>query len=615
MTATATQTITATIGAQTLPALLLKQADAQPDAIAFREKKFGLWQESTWREYARRTAHVAAGLLELGVVRGDRIAIHAENRPEWLISDLAAQAIGAVSVGVYPTSPETEVGYLLGHSETVVLIAEDEEQLDKAIAVRDKLPKLRKIVVIDTRGVRILGSDPMVVTYAELEALGAAKTDAEADFAQRVHAIDQTTVAIIVYTSGTTGPPKGAMISHRNLMAAANTFTKAFKADPSDDVLSYLPLSHIAERLTSEINALTTGYTVNFGEGGESFMADMRDIQPTIFLGVPRVWEKMLAGVQIRMQDASRLKKAVGRYWEKKGKDFALKRMNGRLGLFERLSAWLGWVMYYRPIRDKLGLRRVRVPISGAAPIAPQVLEYFWSLGVPIREGYGQTEGTAVATYMPEDDVRIGTVGRALPGVELRIAPDGEILVRSPAVFAGYFKNLEATAETVDGDGWLHTGDVGELDANGFLRITDRKKDIIITAGGKNISPSEIENRLKVSPYVREAIVIGDRRKYLTALIGIEGDTVGDWASRRGIPYTTYADLSSRPEVHDLIAKWVEEVNAAFAQVETIKYFRLLPKELDQEEGELTATQKVKRAAISREFETLIEDMYRPGAA
>ena len=611
MTATATQPITATIGAQTLPALLLKQAAEQPDAIAFREKKFGLWQESTWRDYARRTAHTAAGLLELGVERGDRVAIHAENRPEWLITDLAAQAIGAVSVGIYPTSPEAEVQYLLDHSDTVVLIAEDEEQLDKALAVRDELPKLRKIVVIDTRGVRILGKDPMVITYAELEALGAAKADAEMDFAQRVSSIDQTTVAIIVYTSGTTGPPKGAMISHRNLMAASNTFIKAFMAEPSDDVLSYLPLSHIAERLTSEINALTVGYTVNFGEGGESFMSDMRDIQPTIFLGVPRVWEKMLAGVQIRMQDASRLKKATGRYWEKKGKTFASKRMNGRLGAFERFTAWLGWVLYYRPIRDKLGLRRVRVPISGAAPIAPQVLEYFWSLGVPIREGYGQTEGTAVATYMPEDDVRIGTVGRALPGVELRIAPDGEILVRSPAVFAGYFKDHEATAATVDGDGWLHTGDVGEVDRDGFLRITDRKKDIIITAGGKNISPSEIENRLKVSPYVKEAIVIGDRRKYLTALIGIEGDTVGDWASRRGIPYTTYADLSSRPEVEELIAGWVEQVNSEFAQVETIKYFRMLPKELDQEEGELTATQKVKRAAISREFESLIEDMYR----
>ena len=611
MTAAVSQPITATIGAQTLPALLLKQAAAQPDAVAFREKKLGLWQESTWATYARRTAHAAAGLLELGVERGDRIAIHAENRPEWLITDLAAQGIGAVSVGIYPTSPEAEVEYLLNHSDTVVLIAEDEEQLDKALAVREKLPKLRKIVVIDTRGVRILGQDPMVITYAELEALGAARGDAEADFARRVNAIDQTTVAIIVYTSGTTGPPKGAMISHRNLMAAANTFIKAFHAEPTDDVLSYLPLSHIAERLTSEINALTVGYTVNFGEGGESFMADMRDIQPTIFLGVPRVWEKMLAGVQIRMQDASRLKRAVGRYWETKGKTFATKRMNGRLGGFERLSASIGWVLYYRPIRDKLGLRRVRVPISGAAPIAPQVLEYFWSLGVPIREGYGQTEGTAVATYMPDDDVRIGTVGRPLPGVELRIGHDGEILVRSPAVFTGYFKNLEATAETVDGDGWLHTGDVGELDRDGFLKITDRKKDIIITAGGKNISPSEIENRLKVSPYVREAIVIGDRRKYLTALIGIEGDTVGDWASRRNVPYTTYGDLSSRPEVTELIGSWVEEVNAEFAQVETIKYFRLLPKELDQEEGELTATQKVKRAAIAREFESLIEEMYR----
>ncbi len=312
------------------------------------------------------------------------------------------------------------------------------------------------------------------------------------------------------------------------------------------------------------------------------FAQDLRDVQPTFFLGVPRVWEKMLAAVEIRMQDAS---------W--------LKRRTHRAGLFKR------------PLREKLGMSRCRIALSGAAPIAPQVLEYFRELGVPIREGYGQTENTAICTYTPHDDVRIGTVGKAVPGVEIRIAEDGEILTRSAGVFQGYLGNPSATAQAVDADGWLYTGDVGELDADGFLRITDRKKDIIITAGGKNISPSEIENKLKVSPYVREAIVIGDRRKYLTALIGIEFDTVGNWAGRRGLAYTTYADLSAKPDVRALIDEVVREANGRLAQVEQIKKFTLIGKELDHEDGELTATQKVKRRAMEQRFAAEIEAMYR----
>jgi long-chain acyl-CoA synthetase len=591
-----------------LPGLLLRQAARRPQAVAMRKKDLGRWKEYTWRDYAERAARVGLGLLELGVGPGDCVAVHSENRPAWLLSDLAIQGIGAMTVGIYPTSPTAEVQYLLEHSESKVLIAEDEEQFDKAWAVRDKLPRLEKIVVVETRGVRML-DDPMVMTFAELEGLGAGRDPGE--WAQRVDQLQPDDTAIIVYTSGTTGPPKGAMLTHRNLLAAGQTFVEAFDARPDDEVLSYLPLCHVAERLGSAIDALTVGYVVNFGEGGESFVTDLQEVQPTIFLGVPRVWEKMMAGVQIRLGDASWAKRTMARFWLARGAKTARKRMNGKAGPVDRLTGWLGWVLLFRSLRDKLGLGRVRIAISGAAPIAPQVLEFFWSLGVPVREGYGQTEGTAVATYTPADDVRIGKVGKALPGVGVRIAEDGEILVRGPAVFKAYLKNPEATGDTVDGDGWLHTGDVGELDADGFLTITDRKKDIIITAGGKNISPSEIENRLKVSPYVREAVVIGDRRKYLTALIGIEGDTVGNWATRHSIPFTTYADLSTKPEVRDLIAQWVESVNAELAQVETVKRFELLPKEMDHEEGELTATQKVKRSAIAQEFADLIEAMYR----
>ena len=607
-TATATlDTPTAVLKATSLPGLLVQRAEERPTAVALRKKDLGRWREYTWEEYRTRAARIGLGLLELGVQPGDRVAIHSENRPAWLLADMGIQGIGAVTVGIYPTSPAAEVEYLLSHSESVVLVAEDEEQLDKALAVRDKLPALRHIVIVDTRGVRDL-DDPMLLTFAQLEEMGTQRPADE--WRERVLALDPADPAVIVYTSGTTGPPKGAMLSHHNLMAAAELVTTLYEAGPDDEVLSYLPLCHIAERLTSVIDALGVGYTVNFGEGGESFMTDLQEVQPTFFLGVPRVWEKMLAGIQIRMNDASRLKRLLYKFWLEQGSRLARKRMRGGLNPLDKLVYGLGWLMVFRSLRQKLGLGRVRVALSGAAPIAPQVLEFFWALGVPVREGYGQTEGTALATYTPDDQVRIGTVGKPLPGLEIKIAEDGEILVRGPGVFLGYFKNEAATKETVDAEGWLHTGDVGELDEDGFLKITDRKKDIIITAGGKNISPSEIENRLKVSPYIREAVVIGDRRKYLTALIGIEPDTVGDWATRRHLSYTTYRDLTTKPEVRGLVQGVVDEVNKELAQVETIKRFELIPKELDHEEGELTATQKVKRSAIAKEFSDLIEAMY-----
>jgi long-chain acyl-CoA synthetase len=579
----------------TLPELLLQHARERPDAPAIREKRRGRWHELSWHDYADRVARVAQGLRDLGVQPGDRVAIHGENRPEWVIADLAIQGIGAVSVGVYPTSPAAEVEYLLAHSDSVVLIAEDEEQLDKALAVRERLPALRQIVLIDPRNVREL-DDAMVMTWEQLEDHDPLETYGRN--------LDPGETAVIVYTSGTTGPPKGAMLTHANLTWAAATFRRAFATGPDDEVLSYLPLCHVAERLGTVINGLGTGYAVNFGEGGESFVQDLRDVQPTLFAAVPRVWEKMLATVEIKMADASALK----RWSYRTAMRLAPDRMGGRLGPADRVRALIADALALRALRDKLGLARVERAVCGAAPIAPQVLEYFWALGVPVYEIYGQTENTAVCTFMPFDDVRIGTVGKPLEGVEVKIAEDGEILTRSPAVFAGYFRDPEATAAAIDADGWLHTGDVGTLE--GHLTITDRKKDVIITAGGKNVSPSEIENRLKVSPYVREAIVVGDRRKYLVALVGIEADTVSDWAARRGLAFTTYGDLSRKGEVRELIAGWVDEVNKDLAQVETIKRFALIEKELDHEDGELTATLKVKRRALERQFEKQIAELY-----
>jgi long-chain acyl-CoA synthetase len=592
---------------RTLPAQLLERAAESPTATAYRYKKLGVWHATTWSAYAADAAAFGLALEVLGVKAGDRVAIAADNRPEWLLADLGVQGIGAISVGIYPTCPASEVSYLLSHSGARVVVCEDEEQLDKVMEVRGELPDLVAAVIVDTRGVREL-ADPLVTTWDDLLTRG--RDLDTASWEARVGGLDPADTAVIVYTSGTTGPPKGAELTHNNLVAAGAAFTSVFVATPTDEVLSYLPLCHIAERLTSVIDALAVGYVVNFGEGGVSFPQDMREVQPTIFLGVPRIWEKMLAGTEIRMQDASHVKSAIYHWCTKRGRSIATRRLAGKPKPLDGVLRGLCWLLCFRQLRRKLGLSRASTAISGAAPIAPQVLEWFWAMGVEVREGYGQTEGTAIATFTPEGKAKLGTVGIALPGTELRIDDDGEILVRSAGVFKGYLHNEAATRETVDEHGWLHTGDVGTIDSDGYLRITDRKKDIIITAGGKNISPSEIENRLKVSPFVREAIVIGDGRKFLTALIGIELETVGAWALRNSVGYTTYADLASKPDVVALVRKVVEEANAELAQVETIKRFALLPKELDQEEGELTATMKVKRKAIETEFASLIATLY-----
>ncbi len=593
----------------TLPAQLLERAREHPNRVAYRHKRLGVWQVGTWADYAADAAAVGLALGAMGVAPGDGVAVAADNRPEWLIADLGIQGIGAVTVGVYPTSPAAEVRYVLSHSRARVVVCEDEEQLDKVMAVRPELADLAAAVIVDTRGVR-REDDGFVHTWADLLDRGR-RLDADA-WRAKVDALDPSGTALVVYTSGTTGPPKGAELTSRNLVAAGAAFSSAFAATPDDEVLSYLPLSHIAERLISLVVALSVGYVVHFGEGADSFSQDLREVQPTVFLGVPRVWEKMLAATEIRMADATFLKRSVYGWCTARGRGLAARSMAGAPRAADPVLRALCWLACFRQLRRKLGLGRVTTPISGAAPIAPQVLEWFWALGVEVREGYGQTEGTAVATFTPAGRAKLGTVGVALPGVELAIADDGEILVRSATVFKGYLRDVEATARAVDQDGWLHTGDVGALDADGYLRITDRKKDIIITAGGKNVSPSEIENRLKASPFVREAVVVGDRRKYLIALIGVELDTVSAWAARHGLSVTTYAALVARPEVAGLIGSVVDEVNEELAQAETIKRFALLPKELDHDGGELTATMKIKRQAVEAEFAPLIASLYAP---
>ena len=503
-----------------------------------------------------------------------------------------------------------------------MLVAEDQEQVDKALDVIADLPGLQRIVYLEPRGIRGRYDDPRLMGWDELLELGREHRAADPRaLDDRISATQPGDVVTLIYTSGTTGPPKGAMLTVANVEFAIATVVEGggFVSPPPsvhDVLLSYLPLCHVVERTFTTWFNVAAGVQVNFAESVDTVQANLREIQPTLLFGVPRIWEKLLAGVNVRAGNASRLKRASTRLWTGVATRIAdtLVRTGGVHTASSRLLLAVGHVFYYRALRDRLGMRKVRYAISGAAPIAPEVLRFFMGVGIPMYEAYGMTENSAVATANRPGRVRLGTVGEPHRGTELRLDEEtGEVLVRHPAVFAGYWNNPTATAEAVDSDGWLHTGDVGEWVDGTHLRITDRMKDIIITAGGKNIAPSEIENALKTSPFVKEALVVGDARPYLVALIGIEIDTVGDWAQRRRIGYTTYADLADRPEVVELVQGVVNDVNSRLASVEQVKYFRLLRKELDHEDGELTATQKVKRAALVERFGAEVESMYAKG--
>ena len=569
-----------------LPAKLLEHSQTRPNDVAMRHKRFGIWKEFTWGEYLNKVVSVSLGFYELGVREGDKVAIHSENRPEWVFADLAAQTLGSVSVGIYPTSPASEVEYLLSHSEASVLVVEDEEQLDKALEAWDRLEKLQKIVVIDPRGVKEL-NDPRIITFEDLLELGDLVVGKS--FEEMTKAITSSETAIIVYTSGTTGPPKGAMITHENLRFAAITWGLVYEYRKNDEVLSYLPLCHVAERVISVANAVYHGYVVNFGEDTNSFTEDLREVQPTFFLGVPRVWEKMLAAVQIRSNDATWLKRSLFNFWIKQGGLLLQRRLKNKSTFIDSIWFGIGWLFVFRSLKKRLGMMRVREALSGAAPIAPQVLEFLMSVGVPVREGYGMTENTAVATIVPADELYLGSVGKALPLSEVRIAKDGEILTRSDGTFKGYFKNPDATKETII-DGWLHTGDIGEFDYNNYLKITDRKKDILITPGGDNISPLKIENELVNSEIIDQAIVYGDSKPYLVALLVLSDE--------------------KKSSTDEEIKQEIEKTNKKLSKIENIKKFFTINEKFSIENGMLTPTLKLKRFKIIQKYKNLFEKLY-----
>ncbi len=612
----------AAVGYPTVAALIRDRAERSPGNVAMREKEFGIWQEITWSQLWETIRDAAHGLLALGLETGDRVSIHSEDRPEWIILDMATVAVRGITVGLYPTNPAPEVEYLLTDSGARIHLAEDQEQADKVIEVIDHLPALEKIIHVEPRGFRTFADDSRFISWDDFLELGRVHRSANPGAVEEIMAeATDDDVMTLVYTSGTTGPPKGAMLTNANVTYCIDVLVNNEKrlgreapVGPDDTLLTYLPLCHVAERIFSTWTLAANGPTLNFAESIDTVQQNLREIQPTVFFAVPRIWERIHAGVLIRLSDATFFKKLMAKPSMVAARHIGKVRV-AHGGGFTPGSTALYWVfnlLYFRSLKERIGLRRCRYASSGAAAIAPEVLEFFMGLGIDIYELYGMTENTAVATSNMPGRAKLGTVGEAYVDDTVRIDEEtGEIQTRHDGNFKGYWNKPEKTAESFTDDGWLHTGDVGVWVDGTQIRIIDRMKDIIITSGGKNISPSEIENVLKVSPFIKEAMVIGDGRKYLTALLAIEFDTVGDWATRRGIPYTTYRDLAEKPEVIELMQGIVDDTNKRFARVENIRKFAMIPKELDHEDGELTATQKLKRAAMADMFGELIEDMYR----
>ncbi len=597
---------------ETIPAMFWNAVKQRGPDVWMRQKHLGLWRSWTWNQTADAVREIAGGLLSLGFAKGECISILANTLVEWVWADLAVLSAGGVSNGIYPTDAPSQVQYLCEDSRTSLLFVEDDEQLDKALEVRDQLPLLRKIIVFDMEGLHKL-DDPGVMSLDALRTLGRNYLAQHAQaLQQRLDTCLPDDLAILVYTSGTTGKPKGAMHLHSGLVYTVRGYNTLVAQDARDERMCFLPLCHIAERMGGEYFALYTGAKLNFVENPETIPENVREIAPTVFTAVPRVWEKFYSGVMISLKEAGALQQAVYAWGIGVGATIA-----NRVLAAEPVSVWLKieftlaqWLVLDN-VRKLIGIHRARFLVTGAAPISPDLVRWYLALGVPMLEVWGMTETCGASTGVPVDRMKPGSIGPAAAFNEVRLDPaTGEILVRGKNVFAGYLNLPEKTAETIDKDGWLHTGDVGMVDADGFFRITDRMKDIIITAGGKNITPSELENDLKFSPYITDAVVIGDKRPYLTVIIMIDQENVEKFAQDADVPFSNYASLTRAPEVQALIQAELERVNKKFARVEQIKKFFLLETQLSAEDEELTPTMKLKRKLVEKKYSPQIEAMY-----
>ena len=598
-------------GCDTLPKLFLARCREMGARTAHREKVHGIWRSHSWADFHDAARAIGMGLVQLGLDRGDVVAILSEDRKEWIYADLGIQCVGGIVTGIYPTDSAEQVEFLLRHAGSRFVIVENDEQLDKVLEVRDRVPGLRMCVVLDRDGLYEFADDRVVFLDALYECGRAAHEREPERFARAVAESRPDDTAILIYTSGTTGEPKGAMISHENIIFSASSVLQAVPVYEGDEQICFLPLCHVLERLISVFTPLAAKSVVNFAESMETVFDNMREVSPASFTAVPRLWEKVHARVSMLAAEAGPL----GRWAFARALACGMARaghlMEGRrvpLELEARFRLWDFLVL--ANLRRMIGLDRARHISTGAAPIAPDLVRWYWAIGLVMVEGYGQTESAGVLSVNRPMRNKTGSVGLPAPGVELATAADGEILAKGPLVFQGYWRDPEGTAKTIR-DGWLHTGDLGRIDDDGFVWITGRARDIIITAGGKNIAPAAIENQMKCSPFISDAIVIGDRRRYLTALVMIDHEAVEAFAQERRVPFSDFASLCAAGPVQDLIAAEVMEANARFSPVEQVKAFRLIDRQLTASDDEMTPTMKLRRSFVERNHKALIEDMYR----
>jgi len=602
----------------TFPKLALQNARRLSGKVAIREKALGIWQSYTWSQYAEQARLIALGLAALGFTRGDKTAVVGDNRPALYWAILATQALGGIAVPLYQDSIEKEMEYIVDHAEARFAIVEDQEQVDKLLHVRAQCPGLEYVIYDDPGGLRHY-KDSCLLSLQELQERGRKFAEARPGyFEQEVAKGAAEDTAVIAYTSGTTGQPKGAMLSHRNLIETARSAVSRERLDETEEVMAYLPMAWIGDHMFSFSQSMVAGFTTNCPESAETVLADLKEIGPTYFFAPPRIWENILTSVMIRVDDTARIKRGLVRFFL----DLARRVERCRLGhrpvaLRDRLLYPLGRLLVYGPLRDNLGMSRIRVAYTAGEAIGPELFEFYRSLGINVKQLYGMTESSALICIQQDGDVKLDTVGPPLPGVEVRVSPSGEVLYRSPGVFQGYYKNPEATRETLV-EGWVHSGDAGFFDKDGHLKIIDRARDVGRLAGGTIFAPKYLENKLKFSPYIKEAVCVGDGRPFVAALLNIDLVSVGNWAERRGLAYTSYTDLAQKPEVYELIRQEVVRVNRSLLEDEAlrgaqIRRFLLLHKELDPDDQEITRTRKVRRGFIGQKYAPLIEALYGAG--
>ena len=600
---------------QTFPGLLLKHSQNSADSPAFREKYLGIWQTYSWRESAEQVRALACGFAVMGLKRGDTIAIIGDNRPQLYWVFLAAQSIGAVPVPMYQDGVAEELQYVLNHAGVRFAVVEDQEQTDKLFLIKDRCSQLEEIIYKDSRGM-LDYNQPFVHSYTDVQERGRAYDEENPDFFQRELAVTgPDDVAGVFYTSGTTGNPKGVQLTFSNLLVSANRFSHQEALQDDERQINYAPMAWVGDHFFLAL-ALSAGYSTNCPESRETLLTDLKEIGPTIFFGAPALWEGLLTTITIRMEDAGRFKRGLFRYFidvaQRAGTDLLDRRP---VGLADRLRYWLGEVFIYGPLKNNLGLSHTRLAITGGAPLGENTFSFYRSIGINLKQIYGQTECSAYATRHHNGDARQDTVGPPCEGVEIRIADSGEILVKSPGNFTGYFKNPEATRETLTEDGWLRTGDAGIMTDDGHLKVIDRANDVGALNDGTLFAPQYIENKLKFFPYIREAVALGNARNYVTVFINIDLEAMGNFAERIGLSYSGYTDLSQRDEVYDLIRQNVEEVNQDLTRDSNlassqIRRFIVLHKELDADDGELTRTRKVRREFVGEKYRKLIDALY-----